>query len=766
MLTISTKAQTLSDLSPYIQSATVLPLFTISHKQWEENPDSCLHAFEQLEWSQNKLIVRSSSVHEDRPGMSLAGRFLSQLNIEGKESLVKAIQKVMQSYDIEDSSNQVFIQPLLQDVKFSGVAFTKIPSSGAPYYLLNYDDLSGKTNTVTSGTTTKIKTFYCHRSYEPYEHPLLQQVILMLKELEEIFQSNALDVEFAMTPNNSLIIFQVRPLEILYVKQYPKNLQGLAKRVKNSMKRHSKLLGKKTIYGIMPDWNPAEMIGRSPKPLALSLYQELITDHIYAEQRYYYGYRDLRGVPLLIHFSGQPYIDVRASFNSFIPRDISHELSEKIVNHYLTTLEQFPTYHDKVEFEIVFSCFTFDLQDRLEAEFKDLSLEEASIFYESLRNLTNKIIHPDRGLWKRDLKIIEILERKNQEILNSSKDPLTKIYWLLEDCKKFGTLPFAGLARSAFIAMSILRSLQTIGILSKDDYYRFLNSLSTVGSELTDDLHTLKKTAFLEKYGHLRPGTYDILFKRYDEAPDDYFDFSKAYSPPQENHPFYLSPEQEKRIQDLLKKNQIEHTASSLMMFIAEAIKGREYAKFIFSKNISAVLKLITEYGSAHNLSREDCAFFDIKTILKLYYPAENTHKPLHLSIQQGKSRYARTLLLHLPPLIFDEKEIFAFHLPHNEPTFITLKRIQAKSACIQEDDLEGKIIFIPSADPGYDWIFTKLIAGFVTMYGGANSHMAIRAAEHNLPAIIGTGEVLYHLWKNSQRLDVDCANKKVTLIK
>ena len=29
----------------------------------------------------------------------------------------------------------------------------------------------------------------------------------------------------------------------------------------------------------MPDWNPAEIIGKKPRPLALSLYQELITNH-------------------------------------------------------------------------------------------------------------------------------------------------------------------------------------------------------------------------------------------------------------------------------------------------------------------------------------------------------------------------------------------------------------------------------------------------------------------------------------------------------
>ena len=39
--------------------------------------------------------------------------------------------------------------------------------------------------------------------------------------------------------------------------------------------------------------NPAEIIGSKPKPLALSLYQELITDHVWAQNRSAYGYKEL-----------------------------------------------------------------------------------------------------------------------------------------------------------------------------------------------------------------------------------------------------------------------------------------------------------------------------------------------------------------------------------------------------------------------------------------------------------------------------------------
>lgn len=70
------------------------------------------------------------------------------------------------------------------------------------------------------------------------------------------------------------------------------------------------------------------------------------------------------------------------------------------------------------------------------------------------------------------------------------------------------------------------------------------------------------------------------------------------------------------------------------------------------------------------------------------------------------------------------------------------------------------------NADPGYDWIFSKKILGFVTKYGGVNSHMAIRAQELNVPAIIGSGKVLFDKWSNAETIQLDCETKQVTIIK
>ena len=53
-----------------------------------------------------------------------------------------------------------------------------------------------------------------------------------------------------------------------------------------------------------------------------------------------------------------------------------------------------------------------------------------------------------------------------------------------------------------------------------------MTSLNTVSSDMQKELK--KDKSVLKKYGHLRPGTYNILSQRYDEAPDMYFDWNTS----------------------------------------------------------------------------------------------------------------------------------------------------------------------------------------------------------------------------------------------
>ena len=121
----------------------------------------------------------------------------------------------------------------------------------------------------------------------------------------------------------------------------------------------------------MPDWNPAEIIGIKPKPLALSLYQELITDHIWSQHRRDYGYKDVGSNHLMANFFGTPFVDVRVDFNSWIPASLDKNITNKLVNFYIEKFIKNKNLHDKVEFEILFTCFTPSTSKRINIILKE-----------------------------------------------------------------------------------------------------------------------------------------------------------------------------------------------------------------------------------------------------------------------------------------------------------------------------------------------------------------------------------------------------------
>lgn len=590
------------------------------------------------------------------------------------------------------------------------------------------------------------------------------------------FETNYIDLEFAIS-NNTFYVLQVRPLIVrtqissTNSKSDAKELEQIHTYISNAMKKNPYLYGDSTIFGVMPDWNPAEIIGIRPKALATSLYKYLVTDGVWAYQRDNYGYKNLRSFPLMIDFCGLPYIDTRVSFNSFIPKNIDHDLSDKLTNYYLRKLEENPTEQDKVEFNIILSCFTFDIEKRLEILKKNgFTDSECSSIKEALLELTNHISHADDGLWKKDMKKIEQLEERLEIISSSDLSTLDKIYWLLEDCSRYGTLPFAGLARVGFIAVLLLKSMVTENLLSQENYEQFMGSLNTVSSQMSEDYTGLSSEHFLEKYGHLRPGTYDILSPRYDMAPKLYFSAPQSEKPKEsrkEQEEFKLSLQQYQQIQTLMTEQGFDQDVLSLFQFIKVGIEQREYSKFIFSKSLSLSLELVAKLGEEYGFSREDMAFFDIMKIKELYSKSADITQEIKDSILKGKVRYQESLKITLPPVITHPNEVYEFHLSEATPNYITQKTTTGAVLAndLNSNTIPGKILLIPSADPGFDWIFAQPILGFVTAYGGANSHMAIRANELGIPAVIGVGQQLFEGLQECSLLQIDCSNKKMEIL-
>jgi adenylylsulfate kinase-like enzyme/phosphohistidine swiveling domain-containing protein len=773
LVAFRTKAESLEALAPLLRNGRVLPQVRFSVGDWRSDAAGVLAAVTAAPWGSDRVIVRSSAQGEDGAASSQAGRYDSVLGVVGSTAVAQAIDRVIDSFASNGSDDdQIFVQPMLDRVAMAGVAFSRSPSGG-PYFIINYDDRSGLTDRVTAGVGKDLETFLCLKSRPDACPPSLAPVIALVSELETLLMSDSIDVEFAVGDDGQLYLLQVRQLAVDprgrdWDARVNTALADVARKVELLSRPHPYLHGSRAIFGVMPDWNPAEIIGVRPRPLSLSLYRELITDAIWAYQRDNYGYQNLRSFPLLVNFHGLPYIDVRVSFNSFIPRDVPGDLAGRLVNYYIDRLLSEPHLHDKVEFEIIFSCYTLDLPKRMgrlaEHGFAPEDLAELS---GALRRLTNRIMHGETALWRRDRAKIDLLARRLPTICNAEIDKVSRIYWLIEDCKRYGTLPFAGLARAGFIAVQLLQSFVEVGVLDAEESATFMASVDTVGSRIGQDFAQLPKADFLARYGHLRPGTYDILSPRYDEAPDLYFDWSSARPTASAAPRFALSAEQLRRIEQLLKEHELDIDVLSLIEFIKAGIEGREYAKFVFTRSLSDALSLIRQLGEDHGLSAEDCAFLNYDAIRTLYSESGSVRETLLESVARGRERHALTCNLELPPIIASPDEVFAFHLPPSKPNFITRKSVTAPVASVGDppESLAGRILFVPSADPGFDWIFTRGISAFVTQFGGANSHMAIRAGELGIPAVIGAGETLFRRWQTARKLCLDCANQKVLLI-
>ena len=111
-----------------------------------------------------------------------------------------------------NDNDQIIAQLFLKEAFLSGVVFTRDPETNAPYYVINYDK-SGKTDLITSGKinpTSKTLIIYKNFKRIPLKFSLLIQ---SFKEIEKIYGSDRIDIEFAISKKNKKIyIFQCRPV--------------------------------------------------------------------------------------------------------------------------------------------------------------------------------------------------------------------------------------------------------------------------------------------------------------------------------------------------------------------------------------------------------------------------------------------------------------------------------------------------------------------------------------------------------------------------
>jgi len=776
------KAKTLSFLMDKINIFNIPEMISIN--VMNRNEHNVINRINN-KFQHREIALRSSAVDEDHQNNSAAGKYDSVLNVQSndQERITEAINTVIASYEKKRQllpEDEIIIQEMAQDITMSGVIFTHDLNTGAPYYVINYDDQSGLTDTVTSGGGEYAnRSLYIHRnSIDKLRSERFTKLLQAVQELEQVMGSQFLDIEFALGKDLIPYLLQVRAITTqpnwnrAVARRIDATLQGVQIFVTERFKKLNGIYGETTLLGQMPDWNPVEMIGRAPRALASSLYQTLITDHAWSCARESMGYAVPTGQPLMVTLAGQPFIDVRLSFHSYLPNTITPTIAEKVVNHWLDHLKSSPELHDKVEFEIAITTYSFDIDNKIDRLIGDvLTNSEKEAFKQAHLKHTREIITGDgdsslNGALDKIKILKDIQSKQNSRELPPS---ISSLFTMISDCTQYGTIPFSILARHGFIAKTILLSLYHLDIITKDEVNQFQSTIHTVASDLIDDMHSLQlgeltSAEFMLRYGHLRPGTYDIMSHRYDQM--DYISNGTVH--PQQKgdiETFQFSQKQQQQVNALLADNGFsDFQVDDLLNYMREATIAREYGKFIFTRSVSDMLELIADFSEENGLSRDEISHVPLNSILDTMKSSGEggIEEYLRNISDLEKEKHQISVAIRLPQLLTDQAGVHVVPFQVSHSNFITHKKVTAQCLILRSEidelSLKDKVIIIEGADPGFDWIFSQKIAGLITKYGGANSHMAIRCAEFGIPAAIGCGEQCFELLLKSNQVHLDCA--------
>ena len=153
--------------------------------------------------------------------------------------------------------------------------------------------------------------------------------------------------------------------------------------------------------------------------------------------------------------------------------------------------------------------------------------------------------------------------------------------------------------------------------IDKKNYNIFFNSINTISKEFQSDIrlyknNKLSKNKIVEKYGHLRPGTYDITSPRYDEKLDLFLKdpgSKKLININLNNKELIFN----KKFLDELAKIGFNDHQNNIIDFFFGSIEKRESSKFLFTKYLSEILKIISKELNKTKLSNHDISMLSIQ---------------------------------------------------------------------------------------------------------------------------------------------------------
>jgi glutamine kinase len=784
-MTVS-KALTLKMLEKHQKGFVVDPFLTFPVREWRQFPRKVLARIQRKNLGP-VVIVRSAALTEDSQDSMPPGTYHTELNVPAVsvKKITIAVEKVILSYqrDIHGGSgnefNEVLVQRQVLSPRMSGLIMSHEQNSDNPYYLVEYDDETGRTDTVTGGYPCKKASIFREGVRIPPPWDALARAI---RSIELLLDSHNLVIEFALTDDGIIHVFQARRVPALYQipQQDETGIMLKIRRARAFIRSHPN-----AIWSNMADWNPAEMLGEHPKPLDSSLYRYLIAGGTWAKGRASLGYRDVTPTELIDLIAGYPYINVEASFESLCPATLPDSLAHRLVKNRIDVLRKQPELHDKVEFEVMFTCADVVRPARTQVLANAGFPASDVVFIENaLTALTSSHLSNFQTILNEDMlrrkRLMNWLQRSSLSMENVN-DHLAELDYIvagLKNCRDLGTFSFSRLSRLAFVARDLLGRMVAAGAFSHDEYEEFWGSINTIATNVVAAIRELSngrlsKSDFNKVYGHLRPHTYDITSPRYDHSELINTVNIHAHSEYRKDSAG-LKPDVYRRISKCLATSGLPDDPRRLLNFVSVSVREREQSKFEFSALLSTCLEEIAHLGEILGFSRTELSFLTVDDIVDA-----NNLQPEHAQLKQfwteniyyRKAIWQDNTRIRLPALITEADDLVVVRPTKSKPNFITSHEAEGPIFVLKDSipppsgELSGKVIVLEAADPGYDWIFANQIAALVTKYGGAASHMAIRAAQFGIPAAIGCGDELYNEFCMHQRARINCEKREIEFL-
>jgi hypothetical protein len=268
--------------------------------------------------------------------------------------------------------------------------------------------------------------------------------------------------------------------------------------------------------------------------------------------------------------------------------------------------------------------------------------------------------------------------------------------------------------------------------------------IQSVNGQLEADLIAcragmMSREDLVQRYGYLRPGQFSVFGESYADDPDHYLFAQMEYAKPAE-----------------CGKNIHAFGGTTEFKNVITFMQARERMTFLFSRTLHIFATKLKRMLAQRGISECDASCVSWEE-LSAWLCGSCT----------PKTNCTKEVLALLPDVIISGvTDLRVITFSESMPSYITNSVVKARVCVLDRPgvrtDVNGALVLLPTADPGYDFLFHSGAAGIITKAGGPASHMCIRSIELQMPACIGCGESMYQILASARNAVLDCKSKQI----